>query len=570
MIFSCIVWAAMLVAALWYSALYGFNVPYYDEWGFVDQLTGENITLEWLWSAYGDHRLPLAKLIWLFWIKTTNSFRVGTYVNIVVLGFLAMAMIWAARRLRGKASYTDAFFPLVMLHLGQGVNFLWSYQISEMLPAFLECAILLIALSRPRLEPRGAVWIGICLILLALSGPGGLPFALAVSVGLAAWGLGQWQIEDRRGAVRAIGLTATAIVLGGLYFLGFKGQDQQKTAENVTRGAVEFLSVSLGTATEPAWRFAGVGVVALLLIGMLLALLAWFRRPAERFRASMVFLILGAGLALAMGMGLARGPYGPGGGLSHWYVIFAFPALCAVYFAWVLYGPTTLSGLVQMCLFTVACGLLPLNVSAGRAKALERLNIVRAFERDLETDMPPIELAARYGYPISDASEYATIPGNFEHSLQKLHGARVGPFGSMQGPFIDWERKQTLSLAPVRTNDLVWEGDTANCTGPDPYIIFALDKPVFVSVVRLTFKYEGSSTDAHCEFYWCDTRHNGFIESERYRQWTQPTTPRKPGEDPNYYKDVVVNDWVDRIRIDPDNKPCTFQLKQVELFSPSQ
>ena len=266
------------------------------------------ITLEWLWSAYGDHRLPLAKPIWLGWIKLTDSFRVGTFVNIVVLGLFALAMILAARRVRGRFSYTDAFFPLVMLHIGQGVNFLWSYQINEMLPAFLECAILLIVVTHARLDVRWAILLGILLVLLSLSGPGGLPFALAAALALLIWGVMQWRRDGEsklRDAVIALLFAGLATFLIGFYFYGFKGQDLPRTLDNVVRGTIEFLSVSFGAATKgPAvdgvpttstWWYAGVGVIFLILLSMLLAAIAWFRRPSERWRSLTLFLVFGAG-----------------------------------------------------------------------------------------------------------------------------------------------------------------------------------------------------------------------------------------------------------------------------------
>lgn len=564
----------MLVAALRYSALYGFNVPYYDEWGFVDQITGESISLTWLWQAYGDHRLPLAKPIWLFWIRATNSFRVGALVNIAFLGMLTLAMMRAAKRLRGRASYADAFFPLLILHVGQGINFLWSYQISEMLPAFLECVILLIVVTHPSLNRKAALGLGICLVLLALAGPGGLAFALAGVAALAVWGIGHSEKQPKpMDAALAFGFAGLTLLLVGLYFYGFKGQENPKTLVAVTRGAVEFLSVSFGPATRgneafPAWKYAGVGMIILVLLTMTLVAWSWLHKLPKHWRAVALFLILGSGLGLAVGMGLARGPYGPGGALSHWYAIFAFPMVAGVYFAWVLYGPPTLGALVQMCLFTITAALLPLNVEAGRLEARQRGEVVCAFERDLSSDLTPIVVADRHAYSITNADIYRAIPAQFEDDLRRLHAARIGPFQNMRGPFIDPKRIISVPLEPLRTNDLKWENGVAYGTGDDPYLVLQLEKPMFVSAVRLMFTYEAATADANCEFYWCLTSQNGFTESERYRKWTQPTVP-KPGEDPNYYYDIVVNDWIDRIRIDPDNKPCKFRLKEVLLMVPA-
>ena len=248
-------------------------------------------------------------------------------------------------------------------------------------------------------------------------------------------------------------------------------------------------------------------------------------------------------------------------------MIFAFPAMCAVYFAWLLYAPATLSSLVQTCLVALAFALLPLNVNAGKAEALERGNSVRAFERDLESDLPPIVIAQKHGHAISDVAAYGTIPGNFETRLQQLHRAGIGPFQSMRSPFIDWERRIPVPLTSQRTNDLAWNNGIAKCTGNDPFLIFALKDRVFVSAVRLTFQYPEASAEANCEFYWSDSTRNGFTDAERHVRWMQPTK-QPTGDEPNYYKDIVINDWIDRIRIDPDDEPCVFKLVQVQLLVP--
>jgi hypothetical protein len=558
----------MLAAALRYSALDGFDVPYHDEWGFVEQLTGENITFKWLWSPYGDHRLPLAKPIWLFWIKLTNSFRVGAYVNIAVLGVLALAMIATARRLPGRISYTDAFFPLLMLHQGQGINFLWSYQISEMLPAFLQCVVIMLVVRHPTPTSGAALRIGLCLALIGLAGPGGLPFALALALWLAMWGLRQWRTVT--GLLAFCGAFVTFDFVG-LYFWDLKdpAQTVTPTAAQVSRGAIEYLSVGFGPATAPVWAFAGWGVALLIAGAMALAAIAWYRQPAERWRALGLFLMLGSGLALALAMGWARGPYGPGGALSHWYVIFGFPSLCAVYFSWLLYAPVTGGSLMRMCLFILMCGLLPLNTYAGRKEAQIRGEIVRRFEQDIHDGVSPILIAQRHAYPITNAEIYRVLPTHFESDLRKLHRAGVGLFRDMRGPFIDQGREWTVAIHPAKAAGITWKDGRAICLSDDPYLVFALPKPMFVSAIRLGFSYDDAVSPAHCEFYWCRSDRNDFNEKERYRAWQQETAI-KNGEGLLQYKDIVINDTLDRFRIDPDNKPCIFTLKEITVLVPEE
>jgi hypothetical protein len=121
-------WAGMLGAALWFVWDYGTNVPFWpDEWGYASILSGEQpVSLAWLWQQHLEHRLPFPKLVWLGLLRVTGyDFRAGMYCNVLLLGALALVLILAARKLRGRTSYADAFFPLILLHWGHWENLLW-------------------------------------------------------------------------------------------------------------------------------------------------------------------------------------------------------------------------------------------------------------------------------------------------------------------------------------------------------------------------------------------------------------------------------------------------------------
>src|SRR5439155_19383440 len=78
------VWAALVVAAVGYVIHFGSNVPFWDDWNMVDVITGaQPATLQWLWSPYGGHRLPLPRLILFGLYKLSGAdFRVGMYFNV--------------------------------------------------------------------------------------------------------------------------------------------------------------------------------------------------------------------------------------------------------------------------------------------------------------------------------------------------------------------------------------------------------------------------------------------------------------------------------------------------------
>src|SRR5215467_3770536 len=124
-------WSVMLVAALFLVGHYGSNVPSWDDWDMVPTLTGtQPITASWLWSQHNEHRVPVLRLVLLGLHRITAiNFRTPMFFNVLALGALGFAMIRAAQRLRGWISYSDAFFPLLLLHWGQAPTFLWGWQL---------------------------------------------------------------------------------------------------------------------------------------------------------------------------------------------------------------------------------------------------------------------------------------------------------------------------------------------------------------------------------------------------------------------------------------------------------
>src|SRR5262245_27975661 len=86
-VFAWGVWAAMTVAVFAFVASFGNrHLPVLDEWPHI----GESLTPGWLWAQYHEHRLPLAKLLWLGILKLTDyNFRAGMYVQAALLSAMA-------------------------------------------------------------------------------------------------------------------------------------------------------------------------------------------------------------------------------------------------------------------------------------------------------------------------------------------------------------------------------------------------------------------------------------------------------------------------------------------------
>jgi hypothetical protein len=202
-------------------------VPYIDEWEHETVLAGEKqVSAEWLWAPHGEHRVPLAKLVWVTVVRVTKSFKAGVYINVLLFGALAFAMLRTAQALPGGLDYADAILPIQLLHIGQGFNLQWWWQIMENLPSII-IGVLTVAVVRggPGLAPRSALFVGAGLMLLPLCGPSGLPCALAMSLWLGVWGIRSILASDkarRSVGIVVLGMAIAALLLIGLYFVGLE------------------------------------------------------------------------------------------------------------------------------------------------------------------------------------------------------------------------------------------------------------------------------------------------------------------------------------------------------------
>jgi hypothetical protein len=113
-------WLVMISAAVVLVVRYGVDVPLWDDFALVPVLTGEKpLTVGWLWAQHNESRIALSKLVLLGAYRLSGfDFRAGMFLNVVALGVLAYSLIRVARELRGASSYSDAFFPIVLLNWG--------------------------------------------------------------------------------------------------------------------------------------------------------------------------------------------------------------------------------------------------------------------------------------------------------------------------------------------------------------------------------------------------------------------------------------------------------------------
>ena len=118
-----------------------------------------------------------------------------------------------------------------------------------------------------------------------------------------------------------------------------------------------------------------------------------------------------------------------------------------------------------------------------------------------------------------------------------------------------------LAVVPIAINELTWKDGIAKCEGKDPFLVFALPKRRFVHAIRVEYSYgDLTALRRTIQLFWRDSGRNDFEGTERtatLNLWPHPT--RK-------VLTIPIQDGIDQFRIDPDIKPCVFQVHKLALL----
>jgi hypothetical protein len=566
----------MMLGNVHFAATNCSFMPFSDDWWTVPAVTGDQpLTVEWLWLDEGDHRIPLPKLLVTALYKLSGGdYRVGPMANVLSLGMLAFAMMWAARRLRGWTRYTDALFPLALmtlnserLFIGLGVSFVPS--------TIFACIVLLIIAGRGT-QPSGGTSIltGILVLGLALMGPQGLALVPALALWLVYLGILHWRSSGRWGrwiSVVVWGLTATALLFVPLYFVGLrlsKASPPSPSYWATLRTSLEFLSYGFGWAASSFWTGAddsippvfGAAVVALSLLSAALLVVVLLKQPQERPRALGLLLFLGAMAALAWSMGSARAGRGPGAGYQGRYVILATPLLCCLYLIWECYGPPRSRRLIQVGLFTALCILFSQNVRGTLQFAKEYREQMAAAEQDVLAGMTPRAITTRHASFVYDSQAGPDEEEYMISLLSMLRRAGIKPFTSMAEEPVTQEI--AFPVVPVAMNQMTWKDGVGEGHGEDPYLVFALPEPQLVHAIRVTCAYERTDPPITFQVFWRKSDQQDFEEARSYTQELKGGAGERTIT-------IPVNATIGQFRIDPDVKPCVIRIAKIELLVPA-
>lgn len=409
----------------------GRNVPRWDEWENVPYVVGEKpITWAWLWSFHAQHRFVLPRLLYIGVLHATNDdFRSLMYLNVALLAIAAGSLLLAARSARGSWRWSDAVFPLVLLHWGHADNMLWGFQVGFVLSILLFCLLTAAVLkcTRPVASTRVLAVI-VPLLLLPLTG--GCGFAMAL--GFAPWLLVIAFIGLRSPKERSAGTVALvgAIAMGALLATYANGSAAQRPAAILPKAGVvaaasdtlSFLAGGLGPAAA-AWHPLSTVATGMLLLAtvLLLARRALADKAHGPDQIGLAFLLLGVSLLAAV-VAWGRSPSIHGGAFLPRYVTLAAPLWCLFHLAWSANGANRTARLVSAGVALLIVLLVPQNFARGLGLSMNKSQRLHSFEMDAWSGLSADELARRH---VGSVFVSERRLADFIRLLQREH---LGPF----------------------------------------------------------------------------------------------------------------------------------------------
>ena len=423
--------AALVLVLSAFVARYGSDIPLWDDFEMVPVIAGERpFSLAWLWEPVSGHRAPVRKLVFLAIDSVTGrGFRVMPFLNVLSLAAAALLCVAAARRLRGRTSYLDAAFPLLLLDPGWGPSILRVTLFTAFLRTALLSGVIFHACGiRGNAPARGLRGVALCASGLALCLTPGLVAAIPILIWVA------WRAGSEGRAVRwiaaATGLFAVA------YLVGIGSGGAPPAARPVVDGArvaLQALGQGFGPAGAFGWRqvrFESFGAafppllsLAALVLATLPALGAILRgADGDRSRREGLAAVCASVLAVAAVTGLGRAGLGSDHGLQNHYGATAAPALAAGLLLLPLALPGPRSEFLLHGAFALLAALLTFNLQVGYRQCRDEAAAMAALEAAARAGAGSAALSRREGRHLG-MYEY-----RIEHDLELLRRAGRPPF----------------------------------------------------------------------------------------------------------------------------------------------
>jgi hypothetical protein len=157
--------------------------------------------------------------------------------------------------------------------------------------------------------------------------------------------------------------------------------------------------------------------------------------------------------------------------------------------------------------------------------------------------------------------------GYLPDGMRQLRRVGNRHFRRLQDPPI---QEFPLSVMPAVMNQITWRNGVAYGEAKDSDMTYLLAGPGRVLAVRLTYAYElPPDGSAILRISWKQGSVNEFSDTER--NVVVDIKPPAKGRPPERTQTIWINDTIDTMRLQPDNKPYVFhQSKMVLLVPPGE
>lgn len=501
---SFFVWGVLALSSLMLFALvkkYSSPIPYVDAWITAVEAAAPQIDPAWLWEQQNEHRYPIVKFLACLSYRMFGSMQTLCYLSVLLASVTSAGLILCARRLRGHTEWTDAVFPMILLHGSHFVNYLWSVQLFFVTAGCLACwcAIYLTALPETH-RWSSTLGAALCLILLPLHGVMGLVFAFAFAFGFLYHGL--CILRTNRRSVSAwfnvaapciTGLLAILYVTTNLRLSTGSGSDLSFHVSLLNRfkTILECAATSLGyMGTQMP---VPLGLLVFLFSVGTFAVLIWFtiQKELSKQEALSWLLILGAVWILPTAIGIGRSS---AGGAAPRYGILTVPLIVSHILFWIWLSHLSsadslkqkFSKFLQITFFTFFCAFFLYHTSVAIEFGKQRQEMTASFLSDIQAGLPYEAIAGRnWGY-------WCWSENSLASALEKMKSFGVKPFDSISNGKLIPSKEIPL---PAQTQ---WEGN-------EPvYIQFRLpfETPRRVKAVRLFFNLTVPQTWSDTQVLW--------------------------------------------------------------------
>ena len=559
--------AILGLGLLAYVVRYGRNLFYWDDYELVLGLTGQQPTnLGWFFAWQNEHLVAMVRFVFYVVWHTTGDTRVMMFLICAGLVLSTALLLDTARMVRGRAVWTDAVIPLLLLNWGHYQSLIFPLQFFFAWVVALACACLwAFVRSRETWRRPELCVVLVALPLLPLNGIFGVlfaaPFVLLAIRTVLERALARDGNSRRDATILGISAVATVGTIA-LNLSGYHHIDHHPPADSVAEviaGISEVLAVGIGPAGIPTWPASGivVGALAAIAFGALL-LVPRASKARRRVAEAMAAILIGFG-ALVCAIGYGRAGLGPTAGFASRYSVFSAVLMCAALIVISTEWRRRSARAFAVAILVIAVAVQPQAFMVGRDYGRDLAKVSDRILSDLANGVPIEVVAHQEGtrlYPNGDGMT------TFLRALSASGGGAVGSRTRGQLPC-----SNEVRIAPLieHTNSMTWNGQSAECLGEDPFTVFALNAPVKVCAVRVRFRLTepaANAAPAMLQAFWAETSRNEFDPGVRNQ-----TLRIEADGTAEHTVTFWIGDTIDRFRIDPNTRPCRFELIDLTLIT---